>query len=125
MARKLLVVENDEGNRDALRETLEDEGYEVEAASNGAAALVKLDVDLPDRVVLDLMMPVLDGFGFAAEMSRRGLRPAVPILVVSGSPPAVHRLADFAPEGFIAKPWDITVLLSEVARLAGPPDGPR
>src|SRR5215510_1620730 len=89
MVRKILVVENDDGNRDAMREALEDEGYAVETAPDGAAALARLAGVLPALVVTDLVMQVMDGFEFVAELARRGLRPAVPILVVSGSPRAL------------------------------------
>jgi CheY-like chemotaxis protein len=123
--RKILVVENDDDNRDAMREALEDEGYAVETAPDGAAALARMVGELPALVVTDLVMQVMDGFEFVAEMARRGLRPPVPILVVSGSPRALRRLEEMAPDGFVAKPWDLAALLSEVARLAGPPDGAR
>src|SRR5262245_23434621 len=119
MAANVLVVEDDEDNRYVMRETLAYEGYTVETAPNGAAALLKLEGELPALVVMDLVMPVIDGFALAAEMARRGLRPQVPILVVSGSASAVRRLGEIAPEGYLTKPWDIAVLLSEVERLAG------
>jgi two-component system response regulator MprA len=119
MAANVLVVEDDEDNRYVLRKTLAYEGYAVETAPNGAAALLKLEGELPALVVMNLVMPVMDGFALAAEMARRGLRPQVPILVASGSASAVRRLGEIAPEGYLTKPWDIAVLLSEVERLAG------
>jgi CheY-like chemotaxis protein len=121
MARNVLVVEDDEGNRDMIREILEDEGYAVQTARNGLAALARMAGELPALVVMDLMMPAMDGFELVAEMERRGLRPSVPILVVSGSAAAVRRLGEIAPEGFLSKPWDLTEFLAEIARFAGRP----
>jgi len=61
---KVLVVEDDEATRELIRRTLEHRGNVVDEAGNGQLALDRLEVERPDVIVLDLMMPVLDGFGF-------------------------------------------------------------
>ena len=73
-ARQVLVVEDDRDVCDAIRESLEDAGYRVCAASNGADALALLrDLGaMPDLILLDLMMPVMDGERFLEEFRREG-----------------------------------------------------
>jgi len=61
---RVLVVEDDEPTRELIRRTLEHRGNTVDEAGNGQIALERIELDRPDVIVLDLMMPVMDGFGF-------------------------------------------------------------
>ena len=76
----VLVVDDEADIRATVSAMLEIEGYEVAEASNGADALVMLEKRRPDLILLDMRMPVLDGWGFAAELRRRGHR--TPIVVM-------------------------------------------
>ena len=80
VARRVLVVDDDPDILDALSEILEVEGYDVQRARNGREALQRLEQAMPDLVLLDLMMPVMDGWAFARSRAR-GARP--PIIVLS------------------------------------------
>jgi OmpR family response regulator RpaB len=111
------VIDDDPQVRGLLQLTLEQAGYGVTTACDGQDAIERLSFSRPSLVLLDLMMPRLDGFGFTAELERRGLRPAVPILVVSATDRAGEKAAQLRAEGYVAKPFDLTHLLSEVARL--------
>ena len=62
MARRILVVDDDPGIRDALRMILEYEGYEVSMAADGRAGLAEVESSAPDAVLLDIKMPGMDGF---------------------------------------------------------------
>ena len=70
--KRVLVVEDDETLRTTVAEALEDEGYQVITATNGAEALRLVRAAEPDAIVLDLMMPVMDGRAFL-EASRAWL----------------------------------------------------
>ena len=81
--RRALVVDDMRENRSLLRRALENEGWQVDEAANGQEALAHIDDEVPALILLDLMMPVMDGFEFVAEMRRRRLKPEIPIVVVT------------------------------------------
>ena len=124
----VLVVDDDTAIRTLLADALDGEGYEVVTAINGADALVKLAALQPDAIVLDLMMPVMDGRAFLAARRQDPRLAAIPVLVLS----AAHNLGAVAPElgarACMAKPFDLDVLLAVIEHLvqsdgAGPPVG--
>lgn len=78
-----LVIEDDEATRQLVRQVLEKDGWTVTEAENGRAALEKVGGCRPDLILLDLMMPDMDGFDFAAELRRRPEGREVPILVMT------------------------------------------
>ncbi|MBW2289059.1 MAG: response regulator [Deltaproteobacteria bacterium] len=66
--RRVLIVEDDANTRELLRRTLEDEGWQVDEAENGAVALERIRAAVPNLILLDLMMPVMDGFEFMTRL---------------------------------------------------------
>jgi CheY-like chemotaxis protein len=82
--RRILVVEDDADLRQMYRLALSLVGYEVLGAGNGIEALTLLEQHPPDLVLLDLGLPALDGFAVQQEITARGGRPPVPIVVVTG-----------------------------------------
>jgi two-component system response regulator MprA len=114
----VLVVEDDAGLQETLQAVLTLEGYEVIIAGDGLDALAKVDRHRPALVVLDLMMPRLDGFGFVAALEQRGLRPGLPILILTADGRAPQKARQLRAEGCLTKPFDLDLLLGEVARLA-------
>jgi two-component system chemotaxis response regulator CheY len=111
----ILVVDDDPDIRDAISETLTMAGYQVETAEHGAAALAALDGGLPALVLLDMRMPVLDGWGFARALADRNVR--VRILVVTAARDAGQWAAEIGADGFLAKPFGVKDLISAVRRL--------
>jgi signal transduction histidine kinase/CheY-like chemotaxis protein len=81
--RPVLVVEDDPATRDVVRRALERDGWLVSEAENGRAALESLARAVPDLVVLDLMMPEMDGFEFVAELRRTEAGRRIPVVVVT------------------------------------------
>ena len=81
--RRALVVDDKSENREVLRRALEQEGWQVSEAENGQVALEKLAEQAPSLILLDLMMPVMDGFEFVMEMHKLDSSPAIPIVVVT------------------------------------------
>ena len=79
----IMVVEDDEATRGMVRSMLEDDGWTVVEAENGRIALERLDEAKPDLILLDLMMPEMDGFDFAAALRRLDKWRHVPILVMT------------------------------------------
>jgi DNA-binding response OmpR family regulator len=113
----VLVVEDDAAIAEVLRLSLEDVGFRVAQAADGNRALAAVERERPNLVVLDLMLPGMDGATFAEELRRRGLRPGLPILVVSAASQARECAAQFGAEGFLPKPFDIDCLLDQARRL--------
>ena len=81
--RRALVVDDIPENREMLRRTLEQEGWQVSEAENGQVALEKLAEQAPSLILLDLMMPVMDGLEFVMEVHKRDSSSAIPIVVVT------------------------------------------
>jgi DNA-binding response OmpR family regulator len=110
---RVLVVDDDPDILDALSEILEVEGYEVQRARNGREALERLEQMLPDVVLLDLMMPVMDGWEFA-----RSLSPAArpPIIVLSADRNVSTRAREIGALEWLAKPFELSDLLAAVRR---------
>lgn len=80
---RVLVVEDDEPTREMIRRTLEGAGHVVTEAENGQVALDQLDTDRPDIVVLDLMMPVMDGFTFLHHLRTSSKHANLPVIVAT------------------------------------------
>ena len=115
---RVLVVDDDDGIRTAVADALDFEGYEVITATNGVEALDRVRTARPNVVVLDLMMPVMDGWAFIEKCRTDELCDGTPVLVMS----AYRHLATTAPclgaNACIAtKPFDLDVLLGAVERL--------
>ena len=83
--RDILVVDDDADIRAALTEVLEEQGYVVRAAANGAEALKRVRERTPNLVLLDLMMPVMDGIEFLDVVKADRTMPEVPIVVLSAN----------------------------------------
>ena len=81
--RPVLVVEDDAATREVIRRALEKDGWVVFEANNGRHALESLAISTPDLIVLDLMMPEMDGFEFVAELRRSESGRRLPVVVVT------------------------------------------
>ena len=114
----VLVVDDDPDILEALCDILEGEGYRVARARHGQEALARVEVEWPDLVLLDLMMPVMDGLTFAQVIRGRVSDRDLPIVVISADGNR-QRAVPVGAVGYLAKPFDIDSLLSEVSRYAG------
>jgi PAS domain S-box-containing protein len=81
--RRALVVDDRADNREVLRRALEHEGWQVTEAENGRVALDRMDERVPSLILLDLMMPVMDGFEFVMELRKQDRWEGIPIVVVT------------------------------------------
>jgi CheY-like chemotaxis protein len=116
---RILIVEDDAAIRQTVAELLEDEGYEVECAVNGADALARLEGNVtPGLILLDLTMPVMDGWSFRATQRRDPRLARIPTVVVTANLVGDARGdAELAPDALLAKPFDLDRLIDTVHRL--------
>lgn len=113
-----ILVVDDDAMQITISSILEDDGYEVVCAGNGLQALDQLDQVRPKVIVLDITMPEMNGYEFADELGRRGLRGAAPIMVVTADGRAPQKAARVGAEAYLAKPFLLDALLAEIGRLA-------
>jgi CheY-like chemotaxis protein len=124
---RLLLVEDNDVNRNMETRMLQKLGYEVDAVANGADALVVLEEFDYHAVLLDVQMPVMDGFAIAREIRARG-RADLPIIAITAHAFAADRERCLAAgmNDYLAKPVTLKALGEMVNRWVGPSgDTPR
>lgn len=114
---RILVVDDDQGVRESLRRSLAFNGYEVELAENGEAALRAVAARNPDAVILDVMMPGLDGIATCRALRATGND--VPILVLTARDAVADRVAglDAGADDYLPKPFALEELLARLRAL--------
>jgi CheY-like chemotaxis protein len=113
----VLVVEDDDTIRDFVSIALRGMGYAVETAMHGAHALEIVGRDEPNLILLDMRMPIMDGWQFS-KLYRAGPGPHAPIVVVTAAQDAAETAEEVEADGFLAKPFHIRDLLAVVDRHA-------
>jgi len=113
----ILVVDDDAAIRRMLARTLEAEGYAVESAGDGGAALAAIERLVPDVLVLDVAMPGLDGLAVSRAVRKRGL--ALPILMLTARDAVADRIAglDSGADDYLVKPFAPGELLARIRAL--------
>ena len=106
----VLVVDDDATIREVVDAFLSEEGYEVVTAPDGAAALARVRERPPGLILLDMRMPVMDGWAFARAY-RRAPGPHAPIVVLTAAREAAERAAAIGADGVLGKPFDLYRLL--------------
>jgi two-component system, OmpR family, response regulator len=114
---RVLVVDDEEPIRSTLIEAFELEGYAVRAASNGVEAFDVMRRFRPSAIVLDLMMPVMNGWEFLEQCRSDAACSDTPVLVISAYSKLPQEAARLGVKACIAKPFDLEVLLGAVDRL--------
>jgi DNA-binding response OmpR family regulator len=116
MSDYVLVVEDDQNLAVTIAMVLEAEGYTSHIARNGLEALEAVAARMPELIILDMLMPVMDGWEFARQFRARYGRPA-PILVFTAAEDPIARGLDIDASSVLAKPFDVNQLLATVKRL--------
>jgi two-component system response regulator MprA len=113
----VLVVEDDRAVRDALRRALELEGYRVLTAGDGQAGLDLVAEARPDAVILDVMMPTLDGLSACRRLRAR--RDRTPVLILTARSEIPDRVSglDAGADDYLAKPFDLEELFARLRAL--------
>ena len=115
----VLIVEDDEGVRESLETLLRDEGYDVETARDGAAALERLDAgETPSLILLDLNMPGMDGIEFRHRQLADSRWREIPVIVLSARPDGDKRATELGAVDYLAKPMSFESLLFAVQNRA-------
>jgi adenylate cyclase len=118
---KVLIVDDEPFNVDVLQQELEDLNYEIITAFNGREALDKINSEQPDLILLDLMMPVLDGFAVLAEIKADTFLRTTPVIIVSAandSKSVVKGIKQGA-DDYITKPIDADHLKNKLKEYLG------
>src|SRR4051812_20767469 len=119
--KRILIVEDKPTSRELLRTVLEQQGYAVEEAGDGEEALRKAQERPPDLVLMDLQIPVRDGFEVVSEIRKDPRLQAIPVVAVTASAMQGVRERALAAgfTGYISKPVSLVQLRQEVNRLLG------
>lgn len=121
MSERILVIDDDPSILALVSALLRSAGYEVTSTPDAVEGLRLLLADQPDLVVLDMRMPVMNGWQFSQELKTRGV--SVPIVVMTAAQDARAWAQEIDAAGYIGKPFDIDRLLEEVARAIDPEGG--
>ena len=114
---RILVVDDERAVREALQRALRLEGYDVELAEDGAEALASVAGSPPDALVLDVLMPELDGLEVCRQLRRRGNR--TPVLILTARETVSDRVAglDAGADDYLVKPFALEELLARLRAL--------
>ena len=114
---KILIVEDEAHLADGLRFNLEAEGFEAAIAGDGDAALIALDDERFDAIVLDVMLPTISGFEVARSLRARGDYTPILILTARGRPEDVLQGFETGADDYLAKPFDLSIFLARLNSL--------
>jgi DNA-binding response OmpR family regulator len=120
MEKPILLVEDDVGIQDLVRMTLEDEGYAVLVAGDGDDALEILKNTTPALILLDYMMPRMNGAQFIQEAVKQDLRDAIPLVLLTAANYAPSRAQEIGTDAYVGKPFDIAHLLLTIEHFINP-----
>jgi CheY-like chemotaxis protein len=115
----ILVVDDDPAIRDVVVDILELSHYAVRTAANGAEALEEVRRHQPAAVLLDLMMPVMNGWEFLRQCRRCGPCSDVPVVVMSAAREAASAASELGAQGFLSKPFEMDDVIAVVGGLVG------
>lgn len=118
MKRKVLVVDDEENIRLLFKEELEEEGYEVDTASNGLEALEKVKTASFDVIVLDIKMPVMDGI--QALNAIKNINKDQPVILCSAYGEFKQDLSSWVSDGYVVKSADTRELKETIKEILGP-----
>ena len=113
MARNILVVEDDCNISDLIRMYLEREGFEVRSAYDGGKAIEEYDKQAPDMVLLDIMLPVVDGWGVCAHIREKGKTPIIMLTAKSDVGARITGL-EMGADDYLVKPFEMKELMARI-----------
>lgn len=117
----ILMVEDNEMNRDMLSRRLARRGYEVNIAVDGAEALVQVNSERPDIILMDMSLPVLDGWEVTRRLKNDENTSAIPVIALTAHAMAGDRqkALEAGCDDFDVKPIDFQRLLTKISALVG------
>ena len=119
MAKRILVVEDEQDHRELLKLIFNVHGYEVDTAANAQEAQRIIGRHTPDVMILDVMLPDIDGWTFCEQVKHDEMSERVPVMMLSASAHMQPRFEGSCADDMLAKPFDEKELLSKVRHLLG------
>jgi CheY-like chemotaxis protein len=118
---KILVVEDEPENRLLIGMVLSTEGYQVIPAVDGADALARMAQELPDLILLDLMMPQMNGFEVLERLRADPATVSVPVIVLTALAQErdIERAVSIGAQGYVIKPFEPDELLKHISQTLG------
>ncbi len=117
MAKKIMVVDDEDAIRLLYQEEFEDEGYEVIPCANGEEALEKFDKEKPDIVILDIAMPGMSGLDVLSKIKEKS--PKTPVIMSTAYSHYKDDFYTYVADAYIVKSPDLTELKEKVKELVG------
>src|SRR5256886_7349277 len=116
---RILLIEDEHALTDVLSYNLEREGYEVQVAHDGQEGLRKAQMQLPDLILLDLMLPKMDGLEVCRELRSGDRTRGIPILMLTAKAEETDQVVGFTmgADDYVTKPFSIKVLMQRVRAL--------
>ena len=123
---KILLVEDNEMNRDMLSRRLERKGYEVVVAEDGKQGVAMAQTEKPDLVLMDMSLPVLDGWEATRRLKANALTSAIPVIALTAHAMSSDREKALAAgcDEYETKPVEMNQLLKKMVGLLGPSTPP-
>lgn len=117
-AARILIVDDEWANREMLRAYLRRAGYQVEEANSGEQALEQAAKDAPALIMLDMQLPVMDGYETCRRLKRNPATRGIPVLMITAHDDGDSEQAHAAgASGVVRKPFDVQILLGTISRL--------
>jgi CheY-like chemotaxis protein len=116
MKQNILVIEDNDETRECLSELLNLEGFKVTAAEDGSIALTQLISNLPDLIICDIQMPVMNGFEFFSHLKSNPLTRDIPFMfsTTKAEQKDIKKAKDIGVEHYLIKPFDDVELLTTI-----------
>lgn len=113
---KILIVDDEPFNVDYLEQELQERGYQTVSAANGQEALAQVNAENPDLVLLDIMMPIMDGFTVLTRLKENGATRDVPVIIISAMSDltSIVKGIKLGAEDYLPKPFDETLLHARI-----------
>jgi excisionase family DNA binding protein len=113
----VLVVDDNSQVREVVRVNLEMEGYAVREAANAEDGLSALEEEVPDLILLDVMMPQVDGWEMLRRVQERHGVGSIPVVMFSGQLEANEEAVERGAQGFVGKPFDLRALVEQTKQI--------
>lgn len=119
MSKRVLVVEDQEDNMQILRDLLSNAGYQVIEAGNGEAALASADTEQPDIILMDIQIPIIDGYEVTRRIKADPKLRSIPIIAVTSHAmdSGLEKARAAGCDDFVGKPYSPRVLLAKINRF--------
>ena len=122
MSKKILIVDDERDIVTIIKFALEKEGYEIGEAYDGLEALAKVNSCKPDLILLDIMMPKMDGHSVNLKLKERLETAGIPVIVITGKgqlKELIQSRQDLAISAYLEKPFTVATLIATIKEILG------